>query len=1054
MTTSTSDSPLVKIIFALFLASLSMRSVLAADAIALSLLPGSALPGGAVALNLDMTATGTQAAGLQWTFRYAPGDVVSVQVVAGPASVAAGKTVNCAAGSGTYTCLLAGVNSSTIANGTVATATFSISTTPSGQVIPIQVSDSLSSSLTGVGIATTATGSSVSILSPVAPAGLVCSPSSFTGAGTSTCTVTLSGLAPGGGATVTLSSNNTSVTVPASATVAAAATSTTFTATVAAVTVDASAQLTATLNGGSASTSLSLVAPVTPASLSCNPATLPAGATSTCTVTLNKPALGGGQVVTLSSDNAPLSVPASATVAAGATSATFTATAGTPTKAQTVTVTATANGVSRTTVVTLQAGVRVSALSCSPSSFTGAGTSTCTVTLSGPAPGGGATVTLSSNNTSVTVPASTTVAAAAASTTFTATVAAVTVDASAQLTATLNGGSASTSLSLVAPVTPASLSCSPATLSAGTTSTCTVTLNKPALGGGQVVTLSSNNAALTVPASATVAAGATSATFTATAGTPATAQTVTVTATAGGTAVRATVTISTSSPRLTGLSCSPTTLVVSGSVACSVSISAPAPAGGASVSLSVTSAALSVPAAVQVSAGATSATFTATAASISAAETATITALAGGGVATFAISLRPVEPTGLSCAPNPVNAGAIVACNVSLNSAAFTTPAVVQLSSSRGTIQVPSSITFQPGQISRLFYAYTARVASTQTVRLTATANSTSASVDIMLLGPQGTRTHGLAVTLPGAGTVILGDGLRFRVDATDSRDAPPAATVSGLPAGAKFAGQSGEFEWKPQADTSGRHEREFVATGSDNGAVSGRAIVDVVSTPRLEALVNAASMSRDAVCSPGSIAAVHGSGFASANEASYQVSVQVNGQKAPVLTVSASRIWFQCPDLSPGTELDIVVETPAGLSVILRTTMRETTPGLFTLDDSGRGQGSILLAGTEGFVVVRNPHVPGSPARPGDVVTILATGLGRWLGNAGIVKPFARVTGVPAEVVAVRLNELPGLYEVDVRIPLAAQIGDAVPVILEIPALDGRLNFSNTVTIAIEEKP
>jgi uncharacterized protein (TIGR03437 family) len=178
-----------------------------------------------------------------------------------------------------------------------------------------------------------------------------------------------------------------------------------------------------------------------------------------------------------------------------------------------------------------------------------------------------------------------------------------------------------------------------------------------------------------------------------------------------------------------------------------------------------------------------------------------------------------------------------------------------------------------------------------------------------------------------------------------------------------------------------------------------------------------------------------------------------VNGQETPLLSVSDSHIWFQCPDLPAGSELSVAVRTPAGASNELWTTMREATPGIFTLDGSGQGQGSILLAGTQDFVVVRNPDVPGAPAQPGDVVTILATGLGRSVGGLALARPFARIGGVPAEVLDARRNELtPGLYEVDVRIPAAVQAGELVPVVLEVPGLDGRLSLSNTVTIAIEE--
>src|SRR5574338_1371909 len=109
----------------LWLVSLSTLSF--AQTATLSLASGSALPGGTVSLNLILSG-GTQPAALQWTFTYAPADFTSVSVVAGPASSTAGKIVDCQGGSGTYNCLLTGINTSTLGDGSVATATFTLST--------------------------------------------------------------------------------------------------------------------------------------------------------------------------------------------------------------------------------------------------------------------------------------------------------------------------------------------------------------------------------------------------------------------------------------------------------------------------------------------------------------------------------------------------------------------------------------------------------------------------------------------------------------------------------------------------------------------------------------------------------------------------------------------------------------------------------------------------------------------------------------------------------------------------------------------------------------
>src|ERR1035441_2799088 len=87
--------------------------------------------------------------------------------------------------------------------------------------------------------------------------------------------------------------------------------------------------------------------------LQCTPATLTSGSASTCTVTLSMAAQSGGVVVALSDNNAALTVPASVTVAAGATTATFQATATTISSSQSATVTATYSGTSAGTGISL-----------------------------------------------------------------------------------------------------------------------------------------------------------------------------------------------------------------------------------------------------------------------------------------------------------------------------------------------------------------------------------------------------------------------------------------------------------------------------------------------------------------------------------------------------------------------------------------------------------------------------------------------------------------------------------------------------------------------------
>ena len=193
---------------------------------------------------------------------------------------------------------------------------------------------------------------------PVALNAVGVSPSSVTGGTSAQGTVTLTGAAPADGAAISLSSSNPAVVgVPASTTIAAGATSATFAVTSSTVTANTSATVTATYNGTSRTAAITITPEPPPASLqgvSVSPASVTGGTSAQGTVTLTGAAPAGGAAVSLTSSNpAVAAVPASTTIAAGATSAPFTAATSTVTAATTVTISAAHNGVTRTAALTV-----------------------------------------------------------------------------------------------------------------------------------------------------------------------------------------------------------------------------------------------------------------------------------------------------------------------------------------------------------------------------------------------------------------------------------------------------------------------------------------------------------------------------------------------------------------------------------------------------------------------------------------------------------------------------------------------------------------------------
>ena len=131
----------------------------------LSLSSSVVTPGGTVSLNLSLnSSSGSQPAGIEWTFAYSTSNIVAISASAGTAATAAGKSLSCAGSPGSYMCLLTGVSSSgldanPIQNGVVAVLTVTLSAATSGT--SISVTNALSTSSAGGAIQTTATGGTI-----------------------------------------------------------------------------------------------------------------------------------------------------------------------------------------------------------------------------------------------------------------------------------------------------------------------------------------------------------------------------------------------------------------------------------------------------------------------------------------------------------------------------------------------------------------------------------------------------------------------------------------------------------------------------------------------------------------------------------------------------------------------------------------------------------------------------------------------------------------------------------------------------------------------------
>jgi uncharacterized protein (TIGR03437 family) len=193
---------------------------------------------------------------------------------------------------------------------------------------------------------------------------------------------------------------------------------------------------------------------------------------------------------------------------------------------------------------------------------------------------------------------------------------------------------------------------------------------------------------------------------------------------------------------------------------------------------------------------------------------------------------------------------------------------------------------------------------------------------------------------------------------------------------------------------------------------------------------------------SPGELVTAFGSGLAASTVNATAlpfpmqlggISVTVNGQAAPIYYVSAAQISFLIPFGATGQFATILVTNKGIKSNAVDVPLAASSPGLFTLPQTGIGAAAILHAD---FSTVS----PSSPAKRGETIQLYLTGLGATTpltpdGEPAPVRPlsvttapiaiFAGSTLKPATVLYKGLAPtLAGLYQANFTIPADAPTG------------------------------
>jgi uncharacterized protein (TIGR03437 family) len=403
----------------------------------------------------------------------------------------------------------------------------------------------------------------------------------------------------------------------------------------------------------------------------------------------------------------------------------------------------------------------------------------------------------------------------------------------------------------------------------------------------------------------------------------------------------------------------------------------------------------------------------------------------------------------LSCAPSAVQAGGSFTCELRLANQGAASFAVA---SDGSDLRLPASINARAGQSSIQFRGTVDSAAHQSLIRISIgnpggdPAGQTETQIAVL-------ASPAPVFSLPTALLVKPGEPISFRVSAQDPAGLPVRISASNLPAGASFEPASSRFNWTPAANQLGAFAPVFAAVNSTGFTASAHSDITVGSgKPVLAAASKLA-------CSPGAIVSLTGNWLSLADQdlsdptgVSRQLggaTVRVNGEPASVLYATPARVDFQCPSTAAGTGLDITLETDAGVTAPLHTTMLEASPVLLLAQGSAQNQGQITLSGADALATTRDSGASGQPAQIDDLISIRATGLGAAPSAASI---SIQVGGVDAQVQSVvPAPDAAGVFLINVRIPAAAPTGDAVPLQLELISATGRHLSSNQVTLAIE---
>ncbi len=259
-----------------------------------------------------------------------------------------------------------------------------------------------------------------------------------------------------------------------------------------------------------------------------------------------------------------------------------------------------------------------------------------------------------------------------------------------------------------------------------------------------------------------------------------------------------------------------------------------------------------------------------------------------------------------------------------------------------------------------------------------------------------------------------------------------------------------------------------YAATSSNQVSIYGELPVPEDSAdPAISAVVNGASGAPGGVA-PGEIVAIFGARLGPAALAGAQLtpagnlatslsSTQVlfDGNPAPLVYASASQVGAIVPSAVAGkTSTAVEVQHSGDVSPPVTVPVVGASPGLFTANEAGTGQGAILNRDY-------SANSPQNPAHHGDTVLIYATGQG-LLSPQGADGTLPALSLLPAPLLPVSVTiggqtaeveyagsaeGLAGLIQINAIVPQGIAAGNTVPVSIQV----GNTPSQTGVTLAVQ---